>query len=78
MTHDALLFKLREADDWYHDQEIVAELYVYLKAIRAVVELHKPHLFGVGEVICSGCSIGAEWAVSYPCDTIQTIEKGLK
>jgi len=72
MTHDELLARI---DAWNEDYYQAPPLY---HALRAVVELHKPHLFGVGEVICSGCSIGAEWAVSYPCDTIQTIEKGLK
>jgi len=78
VTHEELLFKLREADDWYGDQEVVKELHGYLKALLAVVELHKPHLFGIGEIICSGCSSGTEWTIDYPCETIQTIEEELK
>ena len=44
-----------------------------VKALRAVVELHKPELDGL---ICKECSASeTEW---YPCPTIKAIEKELK
>lgn len=52
------------------------------KALRAVVELHKPFMydgrFGQFER-CSGCASEEEWLGEiYPCPTIQAIEKELK
>ena len=57
------------------------------KALRAVVELHKPEwallkiiLPGTKPdpvAICSHCS-DDQWRKSYPCDTIQAIEKELE
>lgn len=44
-----------------------------IKALRAVVELHKPSL---GKA-CVECSKTAFW-IAYPCRTIQAIEKELK
>jgi len=45
-----------------------------VKALRAVVELHKPD-----KGMCDGCNINPQaittWA--YPCPTIQAIEKEL-
>ena len=45
------------------------------KTIRAVVELHKPFNFKLGEelfISCQGCG-----ETPYPCLTIQAIEKEL-
>ena len=57
------------------------------KALRAVVELHKPEWVLLQIVlrgtkpdpvaICSHCS-DDQWRKSYPCPTIQAIEKELK
>lgn len=44
------------------------------KALRAVVELHKP--IEGHEHLCGGCWFG-DGMMSYPCPTIQAIEKEL-
>lgn len=44
-----------------------------LKALRAVVELHKPFESGV-----CGCELDSPLSYTYPCLTIQAIEKELK
>ena len=61
MTHDELLAKIEASDD---------NLNFY--ALRAVVELHKPWNFG-----CSHCINIEGGYMSYPCPTIQAIEKEL-
>ena len=63
MTHDELLIKASQESD----------------ALRAVVELHKPHSNGMP--FCSVCTQviqNIEDSVLYPCPTIQAIEKELK
>lgn len=62
MTHDELLEKI----DYYFDTD---NFHLHKNAIRAVVELHKPYQSIT--LHCQGC----DW--SYPCDTIQAIEKEL-
>ena len=53
-----------------------------LKALLAVVELHKPSLEDFfGEIGCMGCGINSEyadWQEEYPCPTIRAIEKELE
>ena len=49
------------------------ELMKGLKALLAVVELHKQYDFTWGNDTFSHCECGEE----YPCPTIQTIEKEL-
>ena len=67
MTHDELSKKL---EGLWHDS-YKAPGYA---ALRAVVELHKPHPYsGEGTLMCGYC----EWD-SYPCGTIQAIEMVLK
>ena len=47
-------------------------------ALRAVVKLHTPRkaYFGDDEIVCRACgSADIEW--TYPCPTIQAIEKEL-
>ena len=76
MTREELLARIDEEGEFqvqYFDTKPVM-----ISALRAVVELHKPHLFGVGEIICTGCSSGTEWTIDYPCETIQAIEEELK
>jgi hypothetical protein len=68
MTHDELLEELtqrlsRKPRTLYES---------YLKALRAVVELHKPRTDPAST--CSGCALD----VLYPCPTIQAIEKELE
>ena len=75
MTHEELIEVLEHtAQDGMADEPV-------LKALRAVVELHKPFMydgrFGQFER-CSGCASEEEWLGEiYPCPTIQTIEKEL-
>lgn len=67
MTHDELLAKL---EGLWHDS-FKAPGY---QALRAVVELHKP----TTDEMCGKClGLAADW-VTYPCSTIQAIEKELK
>lgn len=63
MTHD----ELRDYIDKFDAAGMVNEPAV--KALRAVVELHKPD--HVGECMCT-------YGVAYPCPTIQAIEKELQ
>jgi len=68
MTHDELLAKI----DGFSCCSGAHEL-----ALRAVVELHKPHIFtdndGYKWFYCTVCTDGFA-----PCNTIQAIEKELK
>ena len=55
------------------------ELMQGIKALLAVMELHKPvtdEWFNVGEIICEECT-REEYTRQYPCPTIQAIEKEL-
>ena len=81
MTHEELLAKI---DLCFED--IPAD-YGQIKAhnaLRAVVELHKPENIS-GKTKCVYCYL-LNWSIegldeqdtSYPCDTIQAIEKELK
>ena len=64
MTHDELLASIERMMN--HDA-------IFMKdALRAVVELHKPEHSHSG-YNCTYCFIDA----SYPCETIQAIEKEL-
>jgi hypothetical protein len=73
MTHDELLKDIDEAIyDYDHKWDNASP---YLNALRAVVELHKPE-FMVTQSYCVACSINLE-TVTYPCATIQAIEKEL-
>ena len=70
MTHDELLADV--------DSKILLmehTIYpIYMQAFRAVVELHSPNQSGLCEwCTCRDC----DHMVSYPCKTIQTIEKVL-
>lgn len=77
MTHDELLTKIDSQEARWSDWKTY-------KALRAVVELHKPLYYRKGEIEtkgahCDECSKGShgENAVEYPCPTIQAIEKEL-
>ena len=52
-------------------------LITQLKAqIRAVVELHKPlNSLWYKQIICGSCQEGNDYPITYPCPTIQAIEK---
>lgn len=66
MTHD----ELRDEIDKYDCAGMYKEPPV--SALRAVVELHEPWNFG-----CSHCINIEGGYMSYPCPTIQAIEKEL-
>ena len=67
MTHDELLDKIEDIEYW---QEQYAGK-TFMKALRAVVELHKVNDFGL---FCDGC---ARFVEPYPCPTIQAVVKEL-
>lgn len=76
MTHDELLAKINK---YLNDIESgqIWTTNTFTKALRAVVELHKPQEItlpnGDWGSNCAYCDIGFE----YPCPTIQAIEKAL-
>jgi len=72
MTHDELLADINEAIQYEEDKQV-------WKALRAVVELHKPDKEGFCAMICPDVDDdGYCWTqVTYPCPTIQAIEKEL-
>jgi hypothetical protein len=70
MTYEKLLAKIGEpADEGYEYCDII-----FNKALRAVVELHKPveRENYLDLLMCDACENS-----SYPCPTIQSIEKEL-
>jgi hypothetical protein len=72
VTHDELLAKIDLQEARWSDE-------LSHKALRAVVELHKPikdEWFNVGQIICEECT-REEYTIVYPCQTIQAIEKEL-
>lgn len=68
MTHDKLLAKI----NYTLSVLDIGILTAYLKALRAVVELHKPPTVFINPNRCNEC------LDKYPCPTIQAIEKELK
>ena len=70
MTHNQLLDRIEEIEYW---QEQYAGK-TFLKALRAVVQLHKPNIKG-GCDICSWIIGG--FVLYEVCPTIQAIEKEL-
>ncbi len=75
MTHDELLAKMSKPA---HNLNANDARNVYLLALRAVAELHKPTHYD-GKDICVQCAnIIDPWDENtYPCQTIQAIEKEL-
>jgi hypothetical protein len=69
VTHDELLAKLwilpADVTELQHGAKAV-------QALRAVVELHKPD-----GSLCNACSHDTEILETYPCSTIQAIEREL-
>jgi hypothetical protein len=75
VTHDELLARITEGKNDYE--------YLLRKALRAIVELHKPRTYseyakffnpGHVAVMSEDCEI---CDLRYPCPTIQAIEKEL-
>ena len=73
MTHDELLLNINRAIDYTSLQDGNVNMATEIKALRAVVELHKP--LWIDSDVPSWC---AESCGSYPCNTIQSIEKELE
>jgi len=75
MTHDELLAKVDETETvgWWSPIRFKRPS---TSALRAVVELHKPLTTPNNFTHCPECQYGSA-SGSYPCKTIQTIEKEL-
>ena len=75
MTHDELIEELDRWIRFLHDNNKGKS---WVKALRSVVELHKP--FGNAVIWCDQCScLESEGEiVFYPCPTIKAIEKELE
>ena len=72
MTHDELLAELDSQIESSKAVGCDCKSCDNAKALRAVVELHKPTVFiNPNEIRCDGC------CDEYPCKTIQAIEKEL-
>ncbi|CAB4167016.1 hypothetical protein UFOVP964_115 [uncultured Caudovirales phage] len=88
MTHDELLAKI-EKEHWhlfnFHWEDQSDEAIAFRGAVlkitrerRAVVELHKPYYMGEACDCCEGSWDCLECStITYPCPTIQAIEKEL-
>ena len=76
MTHDELLASII---DYGQNGPIDYGQIDLSKALRAVVELHKPMRLPDGDVDCSVCeNTNSHWSgVPYPCPTIQAITNRL-
>ena len=74
MTHDELLKQVGYEVE-LAEMQYLQELLEPVKALRAVVELHKP-LTSNNFTYCPECQYGSQ-AGGYPCKTIQAIEKEL-
>ena len=74
MTHDELLIEInRRLDVAYYNGDPQS-----MRALRAVVELHKPFIREDKLTICNlGCNDEGGYLEEYPCPTIQAIEKEL-
>ena len=80
MTHDELLASII---DYGENGPIDYGQIDLSKALRAVVELHKPSEIAdaFGDIGCVECDYDADykiWNQPYPCPTIQAIEKELE
>jgi hypothetical protein len=75
MTHDELLKEIdRYLVPTLAESEVGNKAIGMLKALHAVIELHTP--IENNEHLCSACWFG-DGMMSYPCLTIQSIEKEL-
>ena len=87
MTHDELVAYIDDSTDGLKHEHLFEKLLANTKALRAVVELHKPVMAFTGGYDgeenelwaeqCQECS--GNWVSQmYPCPTIQAIEKELQ
>jgi hypothetical protein len=75
VTHDELIAYIDDSTDGLKHEDIFPLLLANTKALRAVVELHKPYSGSYGDT-CT-CDPYDEYLMGYPCETIEAIEKGL-
>jgi len=75
MKHDELLAKINQGIESSNYVNSLGEWHAdnFLSALRAVVELHKPE-HSITGYRCTHCTL----EVTYPCPTIQAIEKELE
>ena len=81
MTHEELLAKINQGIESSNYSNSLGEWHAdnFLSALRAVVELHKPFMGNTLE-LCKECSQLRKVddpVITYPCRTIQAIEKEL-
>ena len=74
MTHDELIKYIDDSTDGLKHEHLFEKLLANTKALRAVVELHKPTKNRSIEGWCDVCTDYYQ----YPCPTIQAIEGALK
>jgi hypothetical protein len=75
MTHDELVAVLNDYDIGLSNGMVHKDLvFATAKALRAVVELHKPYESKNYGLLCRGCDEDP----NYPCGTIRAIEKELE
>ena len=80
MTQDELLEEIDDSTDGLKHEHLFEKLLANTKALRAVVELHKPwYRPGLTKPapVCAICYTDEGIRVFYPCATIQAIEKEL-
>ena len=78
MTHDELIAYIDDSTDGLKHEHLFEKLLANTKALRAVVELHKPYGSADKGFICEFCMDRALPAWVYPCPTIQAIQEQLK
>ena len=83
MTHDELIKYIDDSTDGLKHEHLFEKLLANTRALRAVVELHKPvevsHNYYDTGLGCSAPSCHNKYDEPgyYPCETIQAIEKEL-
>ena len=83
MTHRELLAKidyyLQPTIELTGDAKIRNSAIGFMKALRSVVELHKPSdpIWSDGFVVCEICNYEYHRSEPYPCSTIKAIEATL-
>ena len=78
MTHDELIAYIDDSTNGLKHEHLFEKLLTNTKALRAVVELHKPESSRMPFCVeCRGVWQGEIDVVLYPCPTIRAIEKEL-
>jgi hypothetical protein len=81
MTHDELISYIDDSTNGLKHEHLFEKLLANTKALRAVVELHKPKETKSDLQVCNYCRDIDDWKevsfVWYPCPTIQAIEREL-